>query len=299
MRRTTAIASVACTLLLAAPAATSATTERPTPRLDKVEYADFTVGASDGLSAKVEARPNRVVMYVGKGRLINAYTVPGELSARGLEARFGELGRVSVEFRPLRTVSVNQLSEGCEGETYTTAEGVFSGTIRFRGEGGYVTVDTARAKGRVESTSRRSCPRRPGADPFAAFEKLDRESEFGRVAVLQATDRHRLLAALAVDTEERHAAFFYGGARERRGRMEVLRLAGVKAPLSAFTFNHVAGTATLTPPAPFTGSATFQRNADGSKSWTGSLSVSLLGSEPVFLAGPRFRAGLVPDFNED
>lgn len=296
MRRAIAIAFVALALPL-----TPAVAAPFPPRGGEVEFATFTVRASNGLSASVEATANQITLAVGKGPQLNVYTVRGELSDRGIKGRFGKLGRVSVRFEPARTARLRRLAGGCDGPSQRTVEAVFTGTIRFRGENGYATVDASRAVGEVEYSHPPNCARRRDVipDPWAYFEKLEREFEFDQVAVLQATDRRRLLAAIAVDTEERQAAFFYGGTRERRGRMEILRLAGVKAPLSAFAFDHTTGTATLTPPAPFTGSATFQRGPDGSKAWSGSLSVPLLGSEPVLLAGPRFRAGLAPDFNED
>jgi hypothetical protein len=82
---------------------------------------------------------------------------------------------------------------------------------------------------------------------------------------------------------------------EKRGRMSVARIAGVRAPASAFAFDQAAGTATVAPPAPFSGSASLQRNADGSKAWAGPLSVDVLGADPVTLAGPRFKAGFMDD----
>jgi hypothetical protein len=59
----------------------------------------------------------------------------------------------------------------------------------------------------------------------------------------------------------------------------------------AFRWNLETGTATLRPPAPFTGSATFTRHGhDGHGTWKGSLGMPIFGGESVELAGSAFRA---------
>ncbi len=301
MRRAPASVLLALAFLLVVTAPAGAATGRPVPEVHTVEYATFTVGASDGLSAKVEASGKQITLTVGKGLQFTSYTVTGKLSRRGIEARFGNLGQVSVGFRSTRTVKVDQPAGGCGGDVRTMVEGVFSGAIRFRGEGGYVTVNAGRAKGEVKSSSPLKCSERRSKvpDPLAGFARLERESQGEQVAALEAEAEHRILVAIAVgESKARQAAFFVAGSVERRGPMRIVRATGAKAPLSAFSFDHDAGTATLTPPAPFTGSATFQRNTDGSSSWTGSLSVPVLGADPVILTGARFRTIMVAEFED-
>jgi hypothetical protein len=62
---------------------------------------------------------------------------------------------------------------------------------------------------------------------------------------------------------------------------------------SAFDFASPLRTATLAPPVPFTGQATFRRNANPANRWTGNLSVDFPGRADVPLAGGRFKAALV------
>jgi hypothetical protein len=64
------------------------------------------------------------------------------------------------------------------------------------------------------------------------------------------------------------------------------------APAADFSFDPAFSTAILTPPAPFSGSGSFQRGADGSTTWSGSLAVSFPGMPNVALAGPQFTASL-------
>jgi hypothetical protein len=80
--------------------------------------------------------------------------------------------------------------------------------------------------------------------------------------------------------------------------MLIARAAFAKAPSPAFVFDHARATATVHPPAPFSGEATFARNGHGSAVWTGSLSVALLGIDPVALAGPAFHGSLRPEFDD-
>ncbi len=50
--------------------------------------------------------------------------------------------------------------------------------------------------------------------------------------------------------------------------------------------------ATVQPPKPFVGTASFNRNADGSTEWLGTLSVALPGVGSIALVGPTFTAKL-------
>lgn len=64
------------------------------------------------------------------------------------------------------------------------------------------------------------------------------------------------------------------------------------APAHSFEYDPKARTATVRPPAPFSGVAQFHRNAKPSHRWTGDLTVDLPGREDVKLAGAGFRARL-------
>jgi hypothetical protein len=80
--------------------------------------------------------------------------------------------------------------------------------------------------------------------------------------------------------------------QERRGKMEVLRLAyavlgGPNAFVSSAVGEHPAF-ATLRPPKPFSGTGAFAESGDMSRSWTGTLAAWLPGAGKVSLAGPTF-----------
>jgi hypothetical protein len=283
--------------------------------LSRTDYTAFEVRADNGLAAMVEVIGNRVSLRVGTHSQFNDYQVRGAVSGKTVRARFGKLGHLAVRFQPTRTLPVERPAGGCGGVgaqndagiVPQTELGVFSGHFHFAGERGYVHVDVSRARGEVINPIHFDCSdppptirhssRRTLDETGPGVDGLDRESESGHVAVLRAESPHRAFLAIAVGhPEKKAAAYFFGGVRERLGPVRIFRFAAAKAPFSTFAFDHKAGTATVTPPAPFTGSGSFQRNADGSASWTGALEAPLLGIDPVTLTGPGFDPVLAPDF---
>jgi hypothetical protein len=71
----------------------------------------------------------------------------------------------------------------------------------------------------------------------------------------------------------------------------VARGVQLTAGSGAFRWDLKKGTATLRPPKPFTGSATFTRRSKGRPgAWKGSLTMPILGGDPVRLAGAEFHA---------
>ena len=60
----------------------------------------------------------------------------------------------------------------------------------------------------------------------------------------------------------------------------------------SFLFDEGLGSATLSPPYPFSGSATFLRGPDGMSSWTGQLRVDFLGASNRSLANDTFSTRL-------
>jgi len=76
------------------------------------------------------------------------------------------------------------------------------------------------------------------------------------------------------------------------GSLGVFRGVAVRASPATFAFDSALSSAAVTPPAPFSGSGSFQRGLTGAKSWTGPLAVSFLGAPDVSLTDPRFKTQL-------
>jgi hypothetical protein len=92
-------------------------------------------------------------------------------------------------------------------------------------------------------------------------------------------------------------SLFYGAKLERREGMEIARVTSVLGPARAFDFDHEAGTATLDPPWPLKGHASFKGDQEGGL-WRSTIRVPLLGSAPL-RTGRGFGAALYPEYQFD
>jgi hypothetical protein len=209
-------------------------------------------------------------------------------------ASFGRFGRIDLRFHPSGQVQRHK-QENCDGSISVLKRrlGVFTGALRFRGEDGYTEVSATRVTGSAGN---------PwvglGFEVSPACGSEPREKRIRQVQ-LSATAANPSRGFFALAEPDAHVparearAVFSAGTGERVGRVSIYRTAIVTGPADDFTFDDGAfGSATVTPPAPFTGSATFTRNPDGSTSWIGTLGVSLPGLDSVALAGPEFESKL-------
>lgn len=294
---TIAIAALA-TVIPAAAAAAS-------PEEGPIVRVELDLEASHGLSAQLETSDEEMVTLLlnRKGRFVS-YEVQGEVTEAGLKVRFGRLGLIDVAFTPTKTLSSTEPSGGCTGAPRTLREGIFTGTIDFTGEREYVRIEGPQAEGSMSVISQWECLEEPA--PFAAVSRShetnpEEESEH---ASLHALSR-RCLCVFAAGRHHRDRkgrrgrSIFFGAKFERREGMEIYRQTTALGAPSAFVFNHEAGTATLRPPRPFSGRATFKRRPQGRNLWRSTIRVPLLGVDPLKPQGRAFRADLYPEYHFD
>jgi hypothetical protein len=252
-------------------------------------WVEFRLRWPGGFAISVEGDGSPITLRVRRGFQETSYSVPGSVSDRGVFARFGRLGRIAVEFRPRRRAAA------CEKRLFAP-RGIFAGTIRFDGEGGYVNVDAERARGTLSAFGPLACRHRMRPSLHAAASEPEgREPEEASYATLTAVTpgARRVLVAIGVRSADGSSESFIGGERrERRGRMRIERTSSVASRNDVFIFDSALRSATLQPPPPFQGSASFERAAGGSTRWTGSLSLALLGAKPVRLTGAAFTVRL-------
>jgi hypothetical protein len=177
----------------------------------------------------------------------------------------------------------------CEGQTRFLRFGTFVGTIRFSGEGRYTEADVRRGWGNGYVERRWNCspPKQRGGN------RCIEEDDDGETVTLDVgSPRHRatLTAYASRSPHERGFTFIGAETEERRGRMEIQRLATAGGPDDIFTYAADLTVATVSPPRPFSGTATYERDAEGAISWAGDLTVSLPGAPDLALAGPAFEA---------
>jgi hypothetical protein len=287
MRRAIPSLAVAASLLLAVEASAGTQTFSSPPS------SEFTLRASNDYRIVVERLRQEVSLLAIRGDkefVFVSYAVRGRASMRRIEANFGKLGRVSVR---LRTKKMRRSPPGkdCTGKVATTRSGVFVGTIRFRGEGGYTVVDARRARGRASSGVRETCPFSPFSRNHPAPASAGRRHP---PELITFGPRRDFTARAPSGSTGLKRVLFEGGTVEQRGRISIFRFASVVGGQASYAFADNLSTATVRPPSPFEGEATFQREGRGRTSWSGMLSVSLPGRDHVRLAGPRFTARLQP-----
>jgi hypothetical protein len=229
------------------------------------------------------------------------YVVRGRVGGEKIEGRFGNLGRVAMRFVPEGAPRRGELPANCEGKPPVEREGHFVGQLRFKGEHGFTRVRAARAEGVVVGLPRRVCkghrpeiqqplpsgrltslsaiPNRPGIPRFSVYKQEPSGPE----------QRPR------VAEEAVHIAFL----GEKRSGMAITRQASAFTTPETFAVSPLGqqpDTATVSPPAPFSGTATFEEQADGTARWSGDLKVELPGRGAIPLTGPDYRARLCRSF---
>ncbi|HEY3492466.1 MAG TPA: hypothetical protein VGK43_05915, partial [Solirubrobacterales bacterium] len=91
----------------------------------------------------------------------------------------------------------------------------------------------------------------------------------------------------------RSRALFDAEVSERRDGIRIFRFASGWLPASAFRYDRNLQTATVSPPAPFSGSASLSRARNSvSPLWSGDLAIEFPGRK-VSLAGPGMNVNLV------
>jgi hypothetical protein len=267
--------------------------------------AEFTLRASNGyrvtVSADAEGQTDDVELDADGPDGDVQYRVPGKVTADRIQARFGDLGRVSVRFRPsgrLRDVRVPRKCMKERPAVVTSRLGSFVGTIRFHGELGFTQVSAHSAQGGTGDPLSNT-PRKLQCEFHESAAERERELESVRLNGSPANANisfgaSRLFGDLPVPSES-HAPLppegdrylFIVLASEKVGPMSILRSSAALGESTDFVFDPALTSATVTPPAPFVGSGDLLRQPDGRDNWTGSLAVPLPGLGTVSLTGGK------------
>lgn len=280
--------------------------------------ASFTLRGTNGYRISVShtygphASRNSVTILVSRGNTLSQYSGNGKVSSNSIDASFGNLGYISVKFRQSGRVIRVPEAPRCElkglfiPSTESARLGTFVGTFRFQGEGDYTEASGHRMKGGIgqwgalprqhlnivclhsikqgklepdavslQALTPRNTSNSPKSESFIVIPRFTHNSISANHSRLK-VDGYNVLG---VTTEESDG-------------LHIFRLAQARIPRSDFLFNGSLSSATISPPAPFSGTGSFQRKASGSTEWTGSLSASLPGIGAVSLAGPSFQSHL-------
>jgi hypothetical protein len=215
---------------------------------------------------------------------VAAYGVPAIVSESYVKADLGPFGRVDLVRRPSgrkRTIPIR-----CSGgDTFTYEPAVYEGIVQFRGEQGYTSARATQVRPLPLIT--KTCNSGSG--------KGESRGSGERGARLAGTSfaHGRALRFQVNKNHPRGRAPFSAELRERREGVSIYRSLEGWLPASSFRYDPDLKTATLSPPAPFSGSATLRRATNSvAPLWSGDLAIEFLGRK-VFLAGPGVNVSLV------
>jgi len=286
-----AIAVLLAPVALAAAPAAAAGPEQGT--WVKVE---LELQTNNGLDAHLESSEDgTVTLDLSRKGEIASYVAPGKATEAGLKVRFGRLGLIDVGFTPTRTLSSTAPGDGCTGKPRTLREGVFGGTIEFTGEHDFVRIAGTRARGSMGVISRWRCPDLEAEAKETLARRKPRERESATLSVFSRACSCYLVAGVH-HRRSGGKSIFIGSQSEVRENMRIFRSIVVHGPASAFDFDHSEGAATLRPPRPLSGSASFQSRPRQRGIWRSTIKVPLLGADPIDTGAPGFVAILDSEY---
>jgi hypothetical protein len=256
-------------------------------------YRVTVVAKTGNATAGPAAREVRLIAERGDQDI--EYLTHGTVTATSIQASFGRFGKVSLHFHPSGGAIRIASAKGCSvsGPPAVRARpGTFTGTARFSGEGRYTEVFSGNGGGapgaQLTRTLGLSCKSfsigsRAG-DPVDLTARASTGD--GRIEFAASTSRPRGTAASGGPYG------FSASVLEKSEGVSIVHAVTASGPADDFTFDSGLTSATLTPPAPFTGSGTYARNADGSTSWLGTIAVPFSGVGVIPLTGPTFEGQL-------
>lgn len=298
--------------LTAAPAV--ATTKSNAVAKDKAEVrpgsfvAGFQLMGSHGYALSVSAFSHQQIqLSARKGQTVATYLTRGRASRKGIEADFGALGKIAVRFdgSPMPPAGGRKSAFTCEGRRAIRERGTFHGTIRFAGENGFTEVGADRARGRFQRSFRRVCRRaspRPEPKPSRS-PRLPQRTRFQSDTLVVESKAGESDTGLFLSSTEFPdgsdkewdfgLAVVVASRNERVGPVSISRSAfmiGDSSILRASEPGTYPIVATVRPPKPFTGTATYREDRGLPPTWAGSLGVRLPGAGTVPLTGEGFES---------
>jgi hypothetical protein len=232
-------------------------------------------------------------LFVARHGEFAEYIVPAELTESSIKAKFGTFGELEYTFAPKGPADPKCF--GIEG-----SEAAFTGAFTFTGQNDFIHIDASGASGFYYTY-----PEPPGCVPNrehrkATASRAASEGLVGDGATLTASTSkkiakrtHRARALNVIGDGPTNNANLTAVLIEGSRKLATVRGVEMAIPGRDFEWDLDAGTATLRPPAPFSGSATLKSHPGGQVTFSGSLRVPILGEpKPVSMAGGSFTAKL-------
>jgi hypothetical protein len=252
----------------------------------------FRVGASNGYSILAFAANERadgrgeIVLFVGRKNAGATYVAPAMLTATSLEADLGSLGEVSLDVIPSGKKKRLRSRCGAEPETASFEPQRYRGNFEFHGEEGYTEAVTDIPREYTRFFVDLLCPGVTSGETGGASlpgARLRLRSHEGSARLNLQANKNRPAAR----------SRFEVNLHEKRDGITISRYALLHAGADAFDYDPLLRSATLEPPAPFSGRATFHHGGAAANRWTGNLMVDLPGRANVPLTGTGIGATLI------
>jgi hypothetical protein len=247
----------------------------------------FQLQGSNGYSIFVlgipirKGQPAAVELFVQKKHTGAYYSAPATVTETSIQANLGGLGEISVSFNRSGLPAI--AGSDC-GRPVSFDSGNFEGKIEFHGEEGYTEVEASSAAGNIGPLVNGICGGigsggggnrfSPGAELYLRNPALGPQFS-------------------VLENRPGSPARFEIGDREYRDGISIQRFAALIMPPAAFTYGPRLQTATVRPPAPFSGAAHFDRRKKANRRWSGDLAIDLPGRTDLPLTGHQLRAYLV------
>lgn len=248
----------------------------------------FKIEASNGYSMFVfgvparEGHPPTLAIFVTGKNDGAFYSAPATVTEKSIQASLGSLGEIAVTFHPSGKARPER-SE-CGGKPFSFDSGRYEGTIDFHGEEGFTGIEATSAPGDLGFLLNIVCPGMSGSSGGAFMPGAELDLRANR----SKTGPHLRV----VKNRPKARAHYEVSVSEMSNGVSIERFAGLIAPAGTFSYDPKVQTATLHPPAPFSGSARFHQGAKPQNRWTGNLTVDLPGKAGVALTGGGLRAKL-------
>jgi hypothetical protein len=240
------------------------------------------------------------ILYVRGGRLHEVpfdewtkYAVHPASTPTGshLEVEFGEVGAVSLGFRPSGEVRVGHDPEGCIGKRPRREVGNFRGSIALRGEGDYFALHGSLARGVRVRTFPLRCEPGDGAtatedEPLAPYVTPNLAPGTRAHAVLETVTEGKGLIA-GFDAWQGIYDYEQSGVVETRPEMAVGHYYLLGFPILLRTSSSGPGRLAGT-----VGDASYNSDPTQPKTWSGPLETELPDGHSVLLNGPGSRTRL-------
>jgi hypothetical protein len=225
------------------------------------------------------------------------HTEPGTLLLK-----IGDEGSFAGKF-VAKSVKHEAVAAPCKGEPSVVEEGFFVGDFDFHGADGYTDAHRHRAEGTVIRSTPWVCHGSrnagPGEDGSVYAESEEEAHELRLIAGRPDGDprfqANRYEEPTAGESLPPSISFIAGVSRTSHGIEISSDIALLVAKPTAFQVPNLAepfAEATVAPPAPFSGSATFKLTDPPGSRWSGDLAVELPVFGKVALSGPKLAAGL-------